>query len=107
VLAIANHLLFYVVLIGLPLTGWAAISTGAAAQESATTTLVGGIPFPFIPGLPQSAHEFYEGGHELLVKTTYALVVLHIGAALKHQFIDKSPIANRMPPFHVRGGGQT
>lgn len=96
-----NHTLFYVVLIGLPLTGWATISSGKNALTSATTTLIGNIPWPFIPGLPQSGHEGFATAHEVLIKITYALVILHIGAALKHQFIDKAQVANRMPPFHV------
>lgn len=102
-LAGANHMLFYVIMLGLPLTGWAAISTGKAAATSSATTLLGGISFPFIPGLPLSAHEGFEIGHELLIKLTYALIILHVGAALKHQFIDKRQTANRMPPFSVEG----
>lgn len=101
ILARINHTLFYVVLIGLPLTGWATISSGKGALTSDITTLIGGIPWPFIPGLPQSGHEGFATAHEVLIKITYALVLLHVGAALKHQFIDRSRIANRMPPFHV------
>lgn len=103
-LANLTHLGFYVVMLALALTGWAAISTGGAAQQSATTTLVGGIPFPFIPGLPRSAHEPFEVAHDVLVKVTYVLLVLHVGAALKHQFFDKSGLAGRMPPFSARKG---
>ena len=86
------------ILIGLPLTGWAAISTGGAAQTSSATELLGGVPFPFIPGLPQSSHDGFEIAHGVLVKTTYALLALHVGAALKHQFIDKK-VNGRMPPL--------
>lgn len=95
----ANHFLFYVVLIGLPLTGWAYISTGSGALASSTTPLVGGLSFPFLPGLPREGHEAFEEAHELLVKLTYALVVLHVGAVLKHMFVDRGPLAGRMPPF--------
>ena len=37
--------------------------------------------------------------HEILVYTTLALLALHILGALKHQFIDRGPSADRMPPF--------
>jgi cytochrome b561 len=40
-----------------------------------------------------------EDVHDLLVKVTYVLVVLHVGAALKHQFLDKGRMAGRMWPF--------
>lgn len=92
------HVGFYVVLIALPLTGWAAISGG----RDGTTDLLFGIPFPLLPGLSDGAGDALGGAHELLVKITYALLALHVAAALKHQFLDKSPIAGRMPPFGVK-----
>jgi cytochrome b561 len=92
------HALFYVALIALPLTGWATLSSGGAAQTRDFTTLLGGVPFPFIPGLPESSHDGFAFAHENLVRITIALAVLHIGAALKHQFIDKR-FNGRMPPL--------
>jgi cytochrome b561 len=94
-----SHFGFYLILIGLPLTGWAAVSTGRAALTSDMMSLAGGLSWPLIPGLPRTLHEPMEGVHELLVKLTYALVVLHVAAALKHQFLDKGPMAGRMWPF--------
>lgn len=94
----AVHFLFYFGLIALPLTGWATVSSGGAAQTSAFTTLLGGVPFPFIPGLPESSHDGFELSHKTLVRVTLALLVLHIGAALKHQFVDKR-FNGRMPPL--------
>jgi cytochrome b561 len=94
-----SHFAFYVILIGLPLTGWAAVSTGRAALTAEMTSLIGGLSWPLIPGLPSTLHEPMEGVHELLVKVTYVLVVLHVSAALKHQFFDKGPMAGRMWPF--------
>lgn len=101
-LARINHALFYVVLIALPMTGWVYVSTGSTAANTGITTIVGGTPWPIIPGLPRSAHGISADIHVVLVYVTYALIVLHVGAALKHQFIDKARIANRMPPFRVR-----
>lgn len=93
-----NHRIFYLLLLALPLTGLAAISGGA---DSATTALAGGIPLPLIPGLSEDAGDAAGELHELLVKLTIALLVLHVAAALKHQFIDRSRIAGRMPPFRA------
>lgn len=96
-----NHWLFYALLIVIPLTGLAAVSGGST---SATTDLVGGIPLPLIPGLSEAAGDALGETHELLVKLTLALLVIHIGAALKHQFVDKARVAGRMPPFRAPRG---
>lgn len=94
-----NHAAFYIVLVGLPLTGWMYISTGKPALTSDTTSLIGGLAWPFIPGLPRALHEKFEETHVLLVWLTLALLALHGAAALKHQFIDRGDVAGRMPPL--------
>lgn len=104
--AVWNHRAFYFLLIALPLTGLAAVSGGA---DSATTRLVGGIPLPLIPGLSEGFGEAMGETHEWLVKITIALLVLHVGAALKHQYIDgrRARVAGRMPPFKSPAGEPT
>lgn len=94
-----NHRLFYFLLLALPLTGLATISAG----KSGVTKLLGGIPLPLIPGLPEAAGDTLGGLHELLVFVTIALVILHVAAALKHQFVDRARAAGRMPPFRAPG----
>ena len=97
-----NHTLFYVVLIGLPLTGWAAVSTGRAAREGSTSTsMIGGLDLPLLP-LGHGLHGPAESVHVAMVWLTFVLLAFHVAAALKHQFVDRSPAANRMPPFGVR-----
>lgn len=97
--AVGNHRAFYVLLIALPLTGLATVSAG----HSGVTKLIGGIPLPLIPGIPESAGDTLGGTHELLVFVTLTLLVLHVAAALKHQFIDHRRVAGRMPPFQAPG----
>lgn len=97
--AVWNHRAFYVLLIALPLTGLLAISGGA---DEATTGLVGGLRLPLIPGVAESFGEAAGGVHEALVFITIALLVLHVGAALKHQFFGRSRSEGRMPPFRQR-----
>ncbi len=86
-LAVWTHRLFYFLLVALPLTGLAAVSRGGP-----TTELVGGLS---VPTLPLPIGEL----HEPLVFGTIALLLLHVAGALKHQFIDRGPSADRMPPF--------
>lgn len=96
-----NHRIFYALLLALPLTGLAAVS---ARADGPFTDLIGGIPFPVIPGLSAQTLGALGGLHELLVFATIALVVLHVGAALKHQFVDRARYAGRMPPFRAPSG---
>jgi cytochrome b561 len=102
--AVWNHRLFYALLVLLPLTGLIAVSGGATEP---TTALVGGLRLPLIPGITEAGGDISGDAHVVLVFTTLALLVLHIAAALKHQFFDRSRAEGRMPPFRERDGTPT
>lgn len=96
------HVAFYGIMIGLPVTGWIIVSTSKLAIP---TILYGVIPWPHIPGLPELAagpkhawHQVGEVGHGLLVKTTYLLLALHLGAVAKHQILDRDAVLGHMAP---------
>jgi cytochrome b561/polyisoprenoid-binding protein YceI len=96
------HVAFYVIMIGLPVTGWIIVST---SKLTIPTVLYGAIPWPHIPFLPELAagpkhlwHEIGENGHGLLVKTTYLLLALHLGAVAKHQILDRDEVLGHMAP---------
>ncbi|WP_051695221.1 YceI family protein [Caulobacter sp. UNC358MFTsu5.1] len=96
------HVAFYVIMIGLPVTGWIMVS---ASKLDIPTLLYGTIPWPHIPGLPELAagpkhawHEAGEVGHGLLVKLTYGLLALHLGAVAKHQILDRDEVLGHMAP---------
>ncbi len=99
-LARTSHLLFYVLMLALPLTGWALVSV---RHES---TPFWGIEWPRMPGLePWSGRghrAFGQGLKELhtdfLVWIILANLFLHVAGALKHQF-DGHPVLWRMLPF--------
>ena len=95
-LAVWNHRIFYVLLIALPLTGLAAVSRRA---EDGTVPLLFGLKLPAIPGI--SPDNEFGDVHEILVFTTLALVVLHVGAALYNQLGSSTNVADRMPPFRA------
>ena len=98
-LAVWNHRLFYFLLIALPLTGLAAVSGRA---KDGTVPLLFGLELPAIPGIaPENG---FGDGQVVLVFTTLALVVLHVGAALYNQFGSSTNVADRMPPFRAREG---
>jgi len=98
----AVHVGFYVIMIGLPLTGWILVSTSRVVVP---TLWWGVIPWPHLPGLPELAagpkhawHEVGEIGHGVLVKLTYLLLALHLGAVAKHQILDKDEVFPNMAP---------
>lgn len=101
----ASHIVhwgFYAIMIGLPLTGWIIVST---SKINIPTLLFGAVPWPHLPLLPELAagamatwHTIGEAGHSILVKTTYLLLALHLGAVAKHQILDRDEVFGHMAP---------
>ncbi len=102
------HLALYAVMIGLPLSGWLHDS---AWKDAAThpMSLYNLVPWPRIgfiqsmePVARERLHGLFGSVHEWLGTTLYVLFALHVGAALKHQFLDRYPELERMSPFGRR-----
>lgn len=90
------YVVFYAMMIMLPLTGWLMISASATRRPFAWYGL---FDLPFLPvqgnkPLNGFAHE----AHELLGYAMIALLLLHILAALKHHFFDGTRLIARMWP---------
>ncbi|MET0546669.1 MAG: YceI family protein [Caulobacterales bacterium] len=101
-LSSAVHILFYVFMIGTPFLGWMMVS---ASPTGVPTLYFGVIPWPHIAPLAEmaaaskkGAHEFLEEAHGLAAWVILGLLALHVGGALKHQFIDKKHYLVRMAP---------
>ena len=94
----ATHWLFYVLMISMPLLGWAMVS---ASELPIPTVLYGLIPLPEMPGIPESdtVEAQFRLLHEIGAKLFIALIALHIGAALMHHFRDKDGVLRRMAPW--------
>ncbi|MBW8880959.1 MAG: cytochrome b, partial [Asticcacaulis sp.] len=91
----ALHLGFYVVMIGMPLTGWLMVSTSPRPIP-----FFGLFDWPHLP-VPQDheTHELFETIHGLIAKLIiYFMIPLHVLAALKHQFVDKDEVVQHMVP---------
>ena len=96
----ATHVLFYVLLIGIPLTGWLATPKFLSEEEAvAGLTLFGAFPLPGAPslGLPM------KGIHEIGSNLGIVLLALHVLAALKHHFVNRDDVLRRMLPFGRSG----
>ena len=98
--AVWNHRLFYLLLIAMPIVGFIAVSGFA---NGPTTPLAGGIEVPVIPGISKATGELAGEIHELAAFLLVALILVHLAAALKHQFIDRWRGSARLPPFTSQG----
>ena len=104
------HLAFYGIMLGLPLTGWLLVS---ASPTNIPTVLFGVVPFPHLPLIAELAtdakhqlHELAEDSHALLAIATMGLLLLHIGAVLKHQLIVKDSVFSHMAVSAKSGWGE-
>lgn len=96
--ATITELLIYVLMIAMPLVGWMIIST-----LPHPSTFFGLFPIPNLPGLSdlpakKEIREVFAGAHAVLAMAIVGLMMMHIGAALKHHFIDRDGILFRMTP---------
>lgn len=105
-----THIAFYMLLLALPLTGWLYVSTGWTiaydkALEVATSWFgLFGIPHvPGVAGLDADTRRVIAfqamGVHSTLSWGAVVLIALHIGAALKHHFINRDGVLVQMMPF--------
>jgi cytochrome b561 len=97
-----THWLFYLMMIGMPLTGWAMVSV---SPWNIPTLLWHHIPWPHIgflhdlpPGSKTTVDTVSGHIHLYLAFGGAALIALHVGAALKHQFITRDGVLGRMIP---------
>ena len=82
-------------MIGLPLTGWLAFAEFLKEVPAMSgVTVFGLFPVPAAPLIGKLA----SGAHSLGSNVAMVLVILHVLAALKHQFIDRDSIFRRMMP---------
>ena len=93
-LASAVHVGFYVLMIGVPLTGWAIVSTSAI---NVPTMIFGVVPWPHLP-LDAGMNHTFEEAHEILAKVGIGLFVLHVVGALRHHFLMRDSLLGRMAP---------
>lgn len=96
------HGLLYFIMIAMPLTGWAIISAHEP-RPGASIAVWGFIHVPRIwivehidPSVQVQAHDQFVEAHAILGWITLGLLVLHVAAALKHQFFDRHAEFARM-----------
>lgn len=104
------HGAFYVLMIGMPLSGWLFASTGwsHSLQQylSVETVWFGFLPVPHVAFIAEQdaasrklLGEQLIALHEVLAFTTLGLLALHVGAVIKHYFEDGGAELSRMAPL--------
>jgi cytochrome b561 len=100
----AVHGLLYVIMLGMPLTGWAMASASRLIQVYPITWF-GLFRWPTIgalanlpPDRMKSAHDLFFTLHSGGAWLAYGLVTLHVLAALRHQFVKNDEALWRMLP---------
>ena len=89
-----NHWALYALLFAMPLSGW--------IMSSASNYPVSWFGLAQLPDLvlpDRSLKEQLEEVHELLATILISLALLHVAAALKHQFFDRDGLLFRMLPW--------
>jgi cytochrome b561 len=94
----AVHLLLYVLIVAIPLSGWWFNSvSGKPLQWFKQFNL------PALVPKDDTLRHFAHGVHEYLFWFLLLVLVAHVGAALKHHVVDKDNVLRRMLPFaHLR-----
>lgn len=108
VAARVTHWAFYGLMIGIPLSGWLYVSAQWRhdAPLNIPTLWFGLFEVPHLFGLHDTTAELRARlasvavvTHRALVLGTVALLVLHIAAALRHQFVERDGVLSRMVPW--------
>jgi cytochrome b561 len=104
-----THVLLYVLLFAMPLTGWIMDSAFKDAAKFPIHFFGTSFEFPRIPWIVQlnqplkeNIHTWFGAAHGWLAYAIYVLFVLHVAGALKHQFVDGDKELERMLPGKSR-----
>ena len=89
-----SHLLMYLLMFAIPLSGWLMSSAGGF-----TVNYFGVLPLPDLVDKNKALFEQLKEVHEILNFSLLAVVVIHIVATLKHHFMDKDATLRRMLPW--------
>ena len=92
-----GHALLYLLMVAIPLTGWL-----MSSAKGFQTVYFGVLPIPDLLAKDKELGNLLREVHATLNFLMIAIVVGHVGAALKHHFIDRDDIMTRMAPRHSR-----
>ena len=91
----AGHFVLYALMIAIPLSGWL-----MSSAKGIQTVYFGVLPIPDLLEKNKELGNLLQTVHMGLNLLFVAVIAGHIGAALKHHFIDRDDILKRMLPAH-------
>ena len=92
-----SHYALYILMIGMPLLGWSMLS--AAAYP---VVLYGGVRLPAIVPQSDSLHTLLWNAHFYLAFLFFALILMHLAAALFHALVRRDGVFETMAPVPPR-----
>lgn len=92
--AAATHAALYVLMLAIPLSGWI-----YSSATGVSVVWLGLVPLPDLVGKDKALAAVLKVVHTGLNYTLLALVSVHMGAALKHHFVDRDGTLARMLPL--------
>lgn len=99
----AVHGLFYVLIVAIPLAGWAMVSSSPLGLPTMWYGLFQWPHILFLAELPRDQKQQIIGAfretHNTLALIALCLIGLHVAAALKHQFWDHDTVLTRILPW--------
>ena len=95
--ASAAHGLLYVLMLAIPVTGWL-----MSSAKGFQTVWFGVLPLPDLLAKNKELGDLLQTVHMSLNLLFATVIAGHIGAALKHHFVDRDDILIRMLPSHSR-----
>ena len=98
-----THFMLYVLIVAIPLSGWALVSASPLGLPTMYFGLFPWPQLPFLADLPRAmkrlwAHQF-GAIHVFLAWSMIVLASIHILAALYHQFVRRDEVLGRMLPL--------
>ena len=91
-----SHYAFYGLMLAMPLLGWGMLSAAAYPVQ------VLGITLPPILSQSETLHSLLWNAHRTLAFAFFALILLHVGAALFHALIRRDGVFEAMAPVPDR-----
>lgn len=95
----ASHLLLYLFMIGVPVSGWL-----MSSAKGVTTVYFGLWALPDLLARDEALGEWLGSLHRTLAYAFAGLVSLHVAAAFKHHFMARDGLLGRM--FTFKGAGK-
>jgi len=95
----AVHAALYVLMLAIPLSGWL-----MSSAKGVPTVWLGLVRLPDLVARNDALGEVLRGVHMGLNAALFALVLVHVAAALKHHLIDRDEVLQRMLPWRMTRG---